>query len=158
MKVSAGLNDKDSLKTYILALENARRRFPELGQEIQYWIMLSRAHRVLEQPSGVEKAVSQSEKLAVTNNDLGFVAADRIWLLMRKGQKQEAKALMKQKIREIPHHARLLEVAAEFSSSWNEEPSFYLRLEAEIPQKYQSRGRDSVLLSFFTLRKLLSFY
>lgn len=158
VKVSAGLNDKDSLKTYVLALENARRRFPELGQEIQYWIMLSRAHRVLEQLNGVEKAVSQAEKLAVTNNDLGFVAAERIWLMMRRGQKQEARALMRQKIREIPHHARLLEVAAEFSSSWNEEPSFYLRLEAEIPQKYQSRGRDSVLLSFFTLRKLLSFY
>ena len=156
VKVSAGLNDKDSLRTYILALENARRRFPELSQEFQYWIILGRAHRVLGQASKVESQILQAEKLAETLHEKGFIAAERVWLLMQKGERLKAKELMKQKIREIPHHARLLEVAAEFSSYWNEEPSLYLKLEADIPQRYQTRGRDSVLLSFFTIRKLLS--
>ncbi|MEN9826202.1 MAG: hypothetical protein RI953_1947 [Pseudomonadota bacterium] len=156
VKVSAGLNDKESLKTYLVALEDARRRFPELSKEIQYWFMVSRANRVLGFTDGVEKAVGEAAKLVATVNDSGFVAADRVWLLMKRGQKKEAKAMMRRLLVEIPHHARLLELAAEFSAPWGEEPSAYLRLEAEIPQKFQTRGRDSVLVSFFTLRKLLS--
>jgi predicted protein tyrosine phosphatase len=158
VKVSAGLNDKDSLRTYIVALDNARRRYPELSQEFQYWVILGRAHRVLGQVDKVEKAAAQAEKLAETAHDRGFIAAEQVWVMMQRSERQKAKVLMKQKLREIPHHARLLEVAAEFSSAWNEEPSIYLKLEAEIPQRYQTRGRDSVLLSFFTVRKLLSYF
>ncbi|MFZ9520937.1 MAG: hypothetical protein ACO3A4_10710 [Silvanigrellaceae bacterium] len=156
VKVSAGLNDKESLKTYLVALEDARRRFPELAREIQYWFMISRANRVLGFSEGVERAVNEAAKLVSTPHESGFVAGDRVWLLMKRGQKKEAKVLMRKLLVEFPHHARLLELAAEFSASWGEEPSAYLRLEAEIPLKYQTRGRDSVLLSFFTLRKLLS--
>ncbi|NBW81736.1 hypothetical protein EBR21_08275 [bacterium] len=156
VKVSAGLNDKESLKTYLVALEDARRRFPELSKEIQYWFMISRANRVLGYIDGVDKAVAEASKLVATANDFGFVAADRVWMMMKRGQKAEAKAMMRRLLVEIPHHARLLELAAEFSAPWGEEPSAYLRLEAEIPQKFQTRGRDSVLLSFFTMRKLLS--
>lgn len=158
VKVSVGLNDKESLKTYLVALEDARRRFPELSNELQYWIMIGRANRVLGQIAGVEMALAQAQRLASTKHELGFVGADRVWLLMKKGQKKEAKQLMRQLIREIPHHARLLELAAEFSAPWGEEPSYYLKLEAEIPQRFQTRGRDSVLVSNFTLRKLLNNY
>ncbi|MEN9810596.1 MAG: hypothetical protein RLZZ488_2163 [Pseudomonadota bacterium] len=158
IKVAAGLNDRESLKTYIVALEDARRRFPELSNEIQYWILSARAHRVLGQVSAVEAAVAQASRLAVSKNDLGFVGADRVWVMMRQGKTREAKQLAKQLIREIPHHARLLELAAEFSAPWGEEPSAYLRLEAEIPIKFQTRGRDSVLLSLFTIRKILNSY
>lgn len=158
IKVAAGLNDRESLKTYVVALEDARRRFPELGNEIQYWILSARAHRALGKVSAVETAVEQASRLAVSKNDLGFVGADRIWVMMRQGKTREAKQLAKQLIRDIPHHARLLELAAEFSAPWGEEPSAYLKLEAEIPVKFQTRGRDSVLLSLFTMRKILNSY
>lgn len=158
IKVAAGLNDRESLKTYIVALEDARRRFPELGNEIQYWILTARAQRILGNVSAVEAAIVQSSRLAVSKSDLGFVGADRVWVMMRQGKTREAKQLAKQLIREIPHHARLLELAAEFSAPWGEEPSAYLKLEAEIPSKYQTRGRDSVLLTLFTMRKILNSY
>jgi hypothetical protein len=156
IKVSAGLNDRESMKTYLVALDDARRKFPELSNEMQYWLMLARGARVLGDVAEVERAVVQASRLANTLNESGLVGAERVWILMKKGQRSEAKALMKQLIREIPHHARLLELAAEFSASWGQDPSLYLKLEAEIPKKFETRGRDNVLLSFFTISKLLN--
>lgn len=155
VKVSAGLNDKESLKTYLVALEDARRRFPELSRDFQYWLMVARANRVLGQLSSLEAAISMATPLVMTRNDLGFIGADKVWLLMKLGKKDEARTLMKQLLRDVPYHARLLEVGAEFSVPWGENPNYYLRLETDIPQKFASRGRDNVLLSLFTLRKLL---
>jgi len=158
VKVASGLNDKELMKTVVLALEDARKRFPELKQEIQYWIMLGRGYRLLGYVAGVEASSKVTEQLASTPHEMGFVMADRIWVLMQKRKIAEARALMLKSLREIAYHSRLLELGAEFAAQWSEDPSSYLKLEQDIPKRYENRGRDRVLLSFFTIRKLLSNY
>jgi hypothetical protein len=158
VKVASGLSDKELMKTVVLALEDARRRFPELKDEIQYWIMLGRGYRLMGYVAGVEAASKVTEQLVSTPHELGFVMADRIWVLMQKRKVAEARALMRKSLREIAYHSRLLELGAEFAAQWSEDPSSYLKLEQETPKRYENRGRDRALLSFFTIRKLLSNY
>ena len=158
VKVASGLSDKELMKTVVLALEDARRRFPELKDEIQYWFMLGRGYRLLGYVAGVEAASKVTGQLATTPHELGFVVADKIWVLMQKRKVAEARALMRKSLREIAYHARLLELGAEFAAQWSEDPSSYLKLEQDIPKRYENRGRDRALLSFFTIRKLLSNY
>ncbi|NBO38975.1 hypothetical protein EBU99_10375 [bacterium] len=158
VKVASGLGDKENMESYSMALEDVRRRYPELVNEYQYWSILGRAKRLLGDVAGVAAAAKEAGRLATTHNELGFVAADRVWLLMKKGQRVEARTLLRQSNRDIPHHSRLLEIGVEFAAQWGEDPSTYLRMEAEIPKKFENRGRDSVLLSPFTLRKLLNHF
>ena len=158
VKVASGLSDKDTMKSMVFALDDVRRRFPELSNEFQYWSMLTRGQRLLGNMAAVEAALKESERLGFTAHEKGFVAADKIWVLMKKGKKTDAKSLMRQSLREFPHHSRLLELGAEFAAQWGEDPSSYLKLEAEIPKRFENRGRDRALLSFFTIRKLLTHF
>jgi hypothetical protein len=47
VKVASGLSDKDTMKSMVFALDDVRRRFPELSNEFQYWSMLTRGQRLL---------------------------------------------------------------------------------------------------------------
>jgi len=158
VKVASGLSDKDTMKSIVFALDDVRRRFPELSNEFQYWNMLIRGQRLLGNIGAVEAVLKESERLGFTAHEKGFVAADKIWVLMKKGKKIDAKSLMRQSLKEFPHHSRLLELGAEFAAQWAEDPSSYLKMEAEIPKRFENRGRDRALLSFFTIRKLLNHF
>lgn len=155
IKVAAGLNDKAMMRPLIYALAGSRQRFVELGRDFQYWSLLARGYRVLGMVSAVDEATKEAEKLSFTLHEKGFVSADKVWLLMKRGKRSEARALMRESLRNYPHHIRLLELGAEYAAQWSEDPLSYLKLEAEIPKRFESRGRDRALLSFFTISKLL---
>lgn len=156
IKVAAGLNDLNFMTTALTALEGILQRYPEIATDFQYWNMLARGYKSLGKLADMRKAVKQAEAVASTRHELGFVTGYKVWLLVKARKIEQAKALMREGMRLYPYHARLLEYGAEFATLWGEDPSYYLKLESEVPRQFQYRGRDRTLLSLFTISKLLN--
>lgn len=156
IKVAAGLNDLNFMTTALNALEGILKRYPEIASDFQYWNMLARGYKSLGKLADMRKAVKQAEAVATTRHELGFVTGYKVWLLVKARKLEQARALMREGMRLYPYHARLLEYGAEFATLWGEDPSYYLKLESEVPRQFQNRGRDRTLLSLFTITKLLN--
>jgi hypothetical protein len=156
VKVASGLVDVDSMKNFVLALQDARRRFPELQNEFQYWQMMAVGQKLLGQTADFENTLRETQRLMSSPDEKGYVAADQVWLMMKKGMKLEGRALFKQALKNFPYHVKLLEVGSQFAVQWNEDPMKYMKLEVDVPSKFVERGRDKKLLSFFTMLKLLN--
>jgi len=156
VKVASGLNDLSFMTTVLTALESVSKRYPEIQYDFQYWNILARGYRALGKLADLRNAVRKAEAMASTKHEMGFVTGYKVWLLMKSRKEQQAKALLKEGLRQYPHHARLLEFGAEFASQWGEDPAYYLGLESDIPRQFQNRGRDRTLLSLFTISKLLN--